>query len=324
MKTYLATLLSLVCMLNAPSVTAQEQAYPSHPIQIVVGFPPGGSADSTARLIGEGLSKELGQPVLVINKPGAGTTIAADFVAKAPADGYTLLLGGNTLVYSPGLLYPTMKSNLAQDFAPIGGVVTIPLILVTRADSPFRDLQQLVAAAKSKPGQLNYGSTGSGVITQIAVEMLASRAGISMTHIPYKGTAPMLTGLLSGDIEIALDVVSSSAPMIQAGKLRGLGVSGLKRSKLLPQTPTIAESGFPGFDAIGWYGLAAPQRTPTAIVQKLNAALQKVLVNPQTQQLLASSGNEVMPGTPAEFQTFLTSERNKWTSTVKQLNIKLD
>jgi len=323
-KICLAALFSLACTLSAPIANAQEQNYPNQPIQIVVGFPPGGSADSTARLIGEGLGKEFGQPVIVVNKPGAGTSIAAEFVAKAPADGYTLLLGGNTLVYGPGLLYPTMKSNLAQDFAPIGGVVTTPLILVTRSDSPFQNVQQLVAAAKSKPGQLNYGSTGSGIITQIAVEMLDARAGISMTHIPYKGTAPMLTAMLSGDIEVAFDVVSSSAPMIQAGRLRGLGISGSKRLKTFPQIPTIAESGYPGFDAIAWYGLAAPQRTPPAVVQKLNTALQKVLANPKTQQTLESTGNEVMSGTPADFQNFLNAERSKWTTAVKQLNIKLD
>jgi tripartite-type tricarboxylate transporter receptor subunit TctC len=311
-------------MLSVSVAKAQEKNYPSQPIQIVVGFPPGGSADSTARIIGEGLSKDLGQPVIVVNKPGAGTSIAAEFVAKAPADGYTLLLGGNTLVYSPGLLYPTMRSNLAQDFAPIGGVVSIPLILVTRSDSPFQDLQQLVSAAKSKPGRLNYGSTGSGIITQIAVEMLGARAGISMTHIPYKGTAPMLTAMLSGDIEVAFDVASSSAPMIQAGKLRGLAVSGAKRLKMFPQIPTVAESGYPGFDAMAWYGLAAPQRIPPSIVQKLNSALQKVLANPQTQQTLASTGNEVMPGTPGDFQALLNTERTKWTTAVKQLNIKLD
>jgi tripartite-type tricarboxylate transporter receptor subunit TctC len=323
-KTRIAVLFSLVFALSAPFAKAEERQYPNQPIQIVVGFPPGGSADTTARIIGEGLGKELGQPVIVVNKPGAGTNIGAQFVSKASADGYTLLFGGNTLVYSPVLLYPTMKANLAQDFAPIGGVVTIPLVLVTRFDSPFRNIQQLVAAAKAKPGQLNYGSTGSGVITQIAVEMLNAKAGISMTHVPYKGTAPMLTGMLSGDIEVAFDVLSSSASMMQAEKLRGLAVSGSKRSKLFPQIPTVAESGYPGFDAIGWYGLAAPRGTSPAIIAKLNAALQKVLANPQTQQTLASTGNEVMPGTPAEFQIFLTAERNKWTDAVKRLNIKLD
>lgn len=324
MKTRLAALLGMACLLSAAATPAQETRFPNQPIQIIVGFPPGGSADTTARIVGEGLGRELGQPVIVVNKPGAGTNIAAQFVSRAPADGYTLLLGSTSQVYSPGLLYPTMKANLAKDFAPIGGVVNVPNILIVKQDAPFQDVKQLVAAAKSRPRQINYGSTGSGVGPQIAMEMLNAQAGIAMTHIPYKGTAPLLTAMLSGDIDVAFDVASSSAPMIQAGKLRGLAVSGARRLKLFPQIPTIAESGYPGFDVTVWYGLVAPQGTPAAIVQKLNAALQKVLAQPQVQNTLAATGNEVMPGSAADFQTFLTSEHKKWNDAVKQLNIKLD
>ncbi|GAB2475803.1 tripartite tricarboxylate transporter substrate binding protein [Comamonas humi] len=304
---------------------AQAQtAFPKQPIQIVVGFTPGGSADTAARIVGEGLGRELGQPVIVVNKPGAGTTIAAQFVSKAPADGYTLLFGGTSLVYSPGLLYPSMKENLATDFAAVGSVVSSPLLLVVRQDSPYQDIRQLMAAAKSKPGQVNYGSTGAGVSPQIAMEMLNARAGASMLHVPYKGTAPMLTAILSGDIEVAFDVASSSVPMVQGGKMRGLAVSGAKRMKVLPQIPTVAESGYPGFDVTAWYGLSAPKGTPAAVVAKLNAALQKVLANPDTQNNLAATGNEVMPGSPADYQAFLNSEHRKWGDAVRQLNIKLD
>lgn len=318
------TLLGLVGALAAAPGFAQDQRFPSQPIQIVVGFTPGGSADTTARIVGDGISRELGQPVVIVNKPGAGTNIAAQFVSKAPADGYTLLFGGTSLVYSPGLLYPSMKANLAKDFTPVGGVVKVPLLLIVKQDSPVRDVKQLMAAARSKPGQVNYGSTGAGVSPQIATEMLNARAGVVMTHIPYKGTAPMLTAMLAGDIDVAFDVASSSGPMIQAGKLRGLAVSGAARLRMFPDIPTIAESGYPGFDVATWYGLVAPQGTPAAVAQKINAALQKVLANPEIGKTLADNGNEVMPGTPAAFQSFLNSEYRKWNDTVKALNIKLD
>ncbi len=324
MKMKCIALLGLACAFTATPGFAQEQRFPSQAIQIVVGFTPGGSADTTARIVGDGLSRELGQPVVVVNKPGAGTNIAAQYVSKAPADGYTLLFGGTSLVYSPGLLYPSMKANLARDFTPVGGVVNAPTILIVRQDSPVRDVKQLVTLARSKPRQINYGSTGAGVSPQIAMEMLNARAGIVMTHVPYKGTAPMLTAMLSGDIDVAFDVASSSAPMIQAGKLRGLAVSGGKRLKLFPNIPTIAESGYPGFDVTTWYGLVAPQGTPAGVVQKLNAALQKVLASPQTQKTLADNGNEVMPGSPAAFHAFLQSEHRKWNDAVKQLDINLD
>lgn len=318
------TLLGLVGALAAAPGFAQDQRFPSQPIQIVVGFTPGGSADTTARIVGDGISRELGQPVVIVNKPGAGTNIAAQFVAKAPADGYTLLFGGTSLVYSPGLLYPSMKANLAKDFTPVGGVVKVPLLLIVKQDSPVRDVKQLMAAARSKPGQVNYGSTGAGVSPQIATEMLNARAGVVMTHIPYKGTAPMLTAMLAGDIDVAFDVASSSGPMIQAGKLRGLAVSSAARLRMFPDIPTIAESGYPGFDVATWYGLVAPQGTPAAVAQKINAALQKVLANPEIGKTLADNGNEVMPGSPAAFQSFLNSEYRKWNDTVKASNIKLD
>ncbi len=318
------TLLGLVGALAAAPGFAQDQRFPSQPIQIVVGFTPGGSADTTARIVGDGISRELGQPVVIVNKPGAGTNIAAQFVSKAPADGYTLLFGGTSLVYSPGLLYPSMKANLAKDFTPVGGVVKVPLLLIVKQDSPVRDVKQLMAAARSKPGQVNYGSTGAGVSPQIATEMLNGKAGVVMTHVPYKGTAPMLTAMLAGDIDVAFDVASSSGPMIQAGKLRGLAVSSAARLRMFPDIPTIAESGYPGFDVATWYGLVAPQGTPAAVAQKINAALQKVLANPEIGKTLADNGNEVMPGSPAAFQSFLNSEYRKWNDTVKALNIKLD
>ncbi len=323
MRHPLVALLGLACTLCAGPALAQAP-YPSQPIQLVVGFPPGGSADTTARIVGEGMGRELGQPVIVVNKPGAGTAIAAQFVVKAPADGYTLLFGGTSLVYSPGLLYPGIKANLAKDFTAVGGVVSVPMILVVRQDSPLRSVQELMAAAKAKPGQINYGSTGAGVSPQIALEMLNAKAGVAMTHVPYKGTAPMLTGMLSGDIDVAFDIASSSGPMIQGGKLRGLAVSGASRLKMLPQIPTVAESGYPGFDVTSWYGLVAPKGTPDAVVQKLNAALQKVLANPETQRTLAASGNDVLPGTPAQFQQFMQGEYAKWTDAVKQLNITVN
>lgn len=322
--TFLSVLGAVVVLSSTIKLAYAQTAFPSQPIQIVVGFPPGGSADNAARVVGDGLGKELGQPVIVVNKPGAGTNIAAQFVSKAPADGYTLLFGGTSLVYSPGLLYPSMKVNLATDFSSIGGVVSSPLLLVVRQDSPYHDIKQLMSAAKAKPGDINYGSTGSGVSPQIAMEMLNARAGVKMTHVPYKGTAPMLTAILAGDVDVAFDVASSSVPMVQAGKMRALAVSSTTRLKFLPQVPTAEEAGYSGFDVTAWYGLSAPKGTPAAVVQKINVALQKVLANREVQSTLAKTGNDVMPGSSKDYQSFLSSEHQKWTTAVKQLGIKLD
>lgn len=318
------SLATVLVLSGSATLAAAQAAFPNQPIQIVVGFTPGGSADTTARIVGDGLGRELGQPVIVVNKPGAGTNIAAQFASKSPADGYTLLFGGTSLVYSPVLLYPGMKANLATDFAAVGGVVSSPILMVVRADSPYKDLKQIMAAAKAKPRALNYGSTGTGVSPQIGMEMLNAKAGVEMTHVPYKGTAPMLTAILGGDIDVAFDVASSSAPMVQAGKMRALAVSSTKRLDILPQVPTVAEAGYPGFDLTTWYGLSAPKGTPEAVIKKINAALQKVLANPETQRTLAATGNEVIPGSPANYQAFLDSEKKKWSDAVKQLNIKLD
>lgn len=315
---------AVLALSGGATLAVAQTAFPSQPIQIVVGFTPGGSADTTARIVGDGLGRELGQPVIVVNKPGAGTNIAAQFVSKSPADGYTLLFGGTSLVYSPVLLYPGMKANLATDFAAVGGVVSSPILMVVKADSPYKELKQIIADAKARPKALNYGSTGAGVSPQIAMEMLSARAGVEMTHVPYKGTAPMLTAILGGDIDVAFDVASSSAPMVQSGKMHALAVSSTKRLDILPQVPTVAEAGYPGFDVSTWYGLSAPKGTPAAVIQKINAALQKVLANRETQRNLASTGNEVMPGSPADYQAFLNSEKKKWSEAVKQLNIKLD
>jgi tripartite-type tricarboxylate transporter receptor subunit TctC len=314
---------SLLAMGAALPLAACAQNYPAKPIRIVVGFPPGGPADLVARVVGEKLAQSLGQPVLVENKPGASQNIAAALVARAPSDGYTLLMGSTAVVVNHHL-YKDMKFDVFRDFAPIGTAARTPLMVVVNNKLPVKNMQELVALTRSKPGSINYGSGVLGSTTHLAVEAFKAQAGIAITNIPYQGGGPMLTDLMGGQVDLAFDTMVASSPLVRSGKLRAIAVTSATRSSIAPDLPTVAESGYPGFEAIGWFGLLAPRGTPEPILQKVHTALQQALADADVARRLEGAGGEVMSGSRAEFQKLMRSESDKWGAVIQRLGIKLD
>ena len=307
----------------APSAFAQQWPEGSRPIHIVVGFPPGGGADVLGRAIAQPLSRELGgATVIVENKPGAGGLTATEAVARSQPDGYTLYIA------TPGsfTIWPTLRKlnyDPAKDFAYISNLVTMPNLLVTTANSPYKDVAGLVAAAKQPGANINYGSGGVGTIGQIAAEQLNQIAGISLKHVPYKGTAPLVTDLVGGVVPITFSDPSAKA-LVDAGKLRLLAVTSNKRSRLFPDTPTMAEQGVKGYDLSNWYGLVAPAGTPPEVVSKLNAAIRKVMVQPEVRSTLEKAGMEAVSTTPQEFTDHVNGERRKWAALIAKAGIKAE
>lgn len=297
-------------------------AYPSKPIRLLVGFAPGGGTDSAARTIAVKLSELVGQTVVVDNRPGAGGNIAADAVANATPDGYTIGLANiGSLAVNPhmpdGTPYKTLK-----DFAMITNGVTFGNILVVRTDSNIKTLAYYIAAAKSKDKPLFYGSPGLGSAGHLAGELLQARTGTSAEHINYRGGGPAMTALLAGDIQAIFASAPTAIPQIKAGKLRALAVTGEKRAKALPDVPTVAELGFPGYQATNWYSFIAPARTPDAIVKKLNEALVTALRDPKTIERLETSAMEPDPTTPQQMRAFVEKEYETWGDVVRKLNLK--
>jgi tripartite-type tricarboxylate transporter receptor subunit TctC len=297
-------------------------AYPSKPIRLLVGFAPGGGTDSAARTIAVKLSELVGQTVVVDNRPGAGGNIAADAVANATPDGYTIGLANiGSLAVNPhmpdGTPYKTLK-----DFAMITNGVTFGNILVVRTDSNIKTLADYIAAAKSKDKPLFYGSPGLGSAGHLAGELLQARTGTSAEHINYRGGGPAMTALLAGDIQAIFASAPTAIPQIKAGKLRALAVTGEKRAKALPDVPTVAELGFPGYQATNWYSFIAPARTPDAIVKKLNEALVTALRDPKTIERLETSAMEPDPTTPQQMRAFVEKEYETWGDVVRKLNLK--
>jgi tripartite-type tricarboxylate transporter receptor subunit TctC len=285
-----------------------EEVYPTKPIRLVVGFPAGGGADNTARLYGNALAREFGQPVIIDNKPGAGTTIAADMVAKAPADGYTLYLGTASVMGSDKILFRNIKYQ-PKDFAPITRLVAAPMILVVNKSTSIKSVAELVARARAQPGKLNYSSSGNGVFTHVAGLYFSRRAGVPMTHVPYKGGAQSAQAVAAGDVELTFGTAPSVRPMIDAGKVVALAVTSAARSPANPQLPTIAESGLQGYDMSAWYGLFAPAATPPEVIQKLFTASRKVMSDAGLQKKFINQGDEVsVSESPAEFQRFAERE----------------
>jgi tripartite-type tricarboxylate transporter receptor subunit TctC len=297
-------------------------AYPSKPIRLLVGFAPGGGTDSAARTIAVKLSELVGQTVVVDNRPGAGGNIAADAVANAAPDGYTIGLANiGSLAVNPhmpdGTPYKTLK-----DFAMITNGVTFGNILVVRTDSSIKTLADYIAAAKNKNKPLFYGSPGLGSAGHLAGELLQARTGTSAEHINYKGGGPAMTALLAGDIQAIFASAPTAIPQIKGGKLRAIAVTGEKRAQALPDVPTVAELGFPGYQATNWYSFIAPARTPDAIVKKLNEALVAALRDPKTIERLETSAMEPDPGTPEQMRAFVEKEYETWGDVVRKLNLK--
>jgi tripartite-type tricarboxylate transporter receptor subunit TctC len=302
---------TLAAVLAVAAASAIAQSYPSRPVRMVVPLSPGGFADVPARVIAPRLSEALGQTVFVENKPGAGATIGTDFVAKAKPDGYTVLFTGTPHVISPAL-YKNLPYDPLKDFAPVMLVASGPYVLVVNPQLPVRSVQELVAAAKAQPGRIDYASSGNGSAQHLVSAMFASMAGIELTHVPYKGSGPAMQDLLSGQVKVSFAGIPNVMPSLRSGKLRALAVSTPKRSPDLPDVPTVAEAGVPGYDATLWLALLAPAGTPGDVVQKLYAEATKTLREPEVQKAIAATGVEVNIVGPQELPAFLQSEADKW------------
>jgi tripartite-type tricarboxylate transporter receptor subunit TctC len=315
----------LICALLALPVAsfAADAPYPTKPIRILVGYPPGGAVDVVARTLGQQLSSSLGQPVIIENKPGAGTNIAVKSLIDSAPDGYTLMLTANALAANMALYQPP-PFDAEKDVAPVALVGRIPVVIAANAASEINSLAKLIAVAKAKPGTVNYASPGNGSTPHLAVELFAHAAGITLAHVPYKGGAPAITDVLGGQLPLVAVNALEVVPHVKAGKLRVLAVMSPARSAMLPDTPTIAESGFPGFEAAVWYGVIAPAKTPPAAIAKLDAAIKAALDAGEVKGRIATVGGEVTYGTPAQFGSLIKSERARYEKLVREANIRLD
>ena len=307
-------------LMSMISVGLAQQVYPNKPIRLVVPYPAGGGADGLARMIGNKLESKLGQTVVIDNKPGANTMLASSEVARAKADGYTLLYVASSFTINPSLYkvpYDTEKA-----FAPVGMVAEVPLIIIRNHKVPYNTVQELIAAAKAKPGSINYASYGQGSPAHLGGELLESLAGIEMMHIPYKGSAPALADLLGGQVNVAFSSIEPALALISTSKVHPIAVMTKKRIGALPNVPTVAEL-IPGFEAIGWNGIVAPAGTPPAIVAKLNAAINESLSDADVQAKYAKQGVEADPMSPEAFSKLISSEIAKWGDVVKKAGVKV-
>ena len=296
--------------------TGSGQAYPSKPVRIVVPFPPGGVSDVFARILGQKLTASLGQPFLVDNRGGAGGNIGTDMVAKSPPNGYTLLITSSALAINPGL-YPKLPYDLKRDFAPITLIATVPNILCIHPSLPVKSVRELIALAKARPGQLNFASSSSGSSNHLSGELLNATAGVKITHVPYKGGGPMLTALLSGEVTIGFLTPVNALSPIKAGRFRALAVTSLKRLQVLPDVPTMIESGVKDFESIQWFAALAPAGTPRDIVTRLNAELAKALNAPDMRERAAAEGAELAGSSPDALAAFLDTEVAKWARVIR-------
>jgi tripartite-type tricarboxylate transporter receptor subunit TctC len=313
-----------VAMVSMTPTAMAQTPYPSKPIRLIVPFTPGGSTDILARSIGQELTKAWGQSVIIDNVPGAGGSIGADKVAKAPADGYTLLMGHiGTLAVNPSL-YPKLPYNPVKDFAPVAWVARVPNILVVNSAVPVKSVQDLVAYAKSKPGQLSYGSGGNGSAANLATEYFKMQTGTAIVHIPYRGTAPAVTDLIGGQIQLVFTGAPAVLGHIKSGQLHALAVSSPKRLDAMPDLPTVAESGYKNFEADQWYGVVAPAGTPKDIVQKLNAQINVALNSPELKKRLSAEGAIATPESPEAFGKLIANEIARWQPVISSGRVKAD
>ncbi|MFO1314726.1 MAG: tripartite tricarboxylate transporter substrate binding protein [Burkholderiales bacterium] len=321
--TWLGRLAALACLVLFATV-AHAQTYPSRPIRLVVPFPPGGATDILGRAFAQKLSDQLGQQVIVDNKPGAGGTIGSDLVAKSAPDGYTLLMATTSTHSIAPSLYASLPYDPVRDFVPVAHVADSTNLLVVGATVPANNVRELIALAKAQPGKLNYASSGSGTIVHLTAELFSSMAGIQMTHVPYKGTALAVPDIMSGQVTMIFDNIVSAQPGLKTGKVKALAISGTRRSPLAPDLPTVAESGLPGFASDTYFGLFAPAGTPRAIVDRLNADANRILAQPDFRERLASLGADTAGGTSEAFAALIQSERDKWAKVVKASGAKAE
>ena len=309
--------------LAALPALAQQGAYPDHPVRIVVPFAPGGSADVYGRFIAQRLQTALGQAFVVDNRPGGGSVIGTDAVAKAAPDGYTLLLMSNTHTVNESLI-PNKTFQLMRDFVPVAPINYSDLVLVARQGLPYKTLGELIKAAKAKPGSMSYASSGPGTPYHMAGELFKEMAGISLVHIPYKGSAGARTDVLGGQLELMFDAIPTMAEHIKGGKVKALATTGRTRSAVLPDVPTMAEAGVPGYETTIWLGLMAPRGTPQAVVDRLNAEVAKITSNPEVRKAWAAQGTTPMTMGPDEFARYMNDDIVKWARIVKVSGAKAD
>ena len=313
----------LVLLLLCVATQAFAQTYPLKPIRIVVPYPPGGFNDTLGRTLAAKFQEAWGQPVFVENKPGANTVIGSDYVAKSQPDGYTLLIVAFPFAVTPSLL-KAMPYDTLKDFQPVILAATSPNLLVVNPEVPIHTVKELIAAAKAKPQSLSYASTGNGSSNHISMELFKSLAGVDIVHIPYKGSAPAVTDLLGGQVQVMFDNVPNVLPHVKAGKLRALAVSGAKRTPLAPDVPTVAEAGVPGYELTVWFGLVAPAATPREVVQKLNAESLRILAMPDVRERFLAQGVEPQGSTPEQFAEHIRSQMAKWSKVVRDAGVKAE
>jgi tripartite-type tricarboxylate transporter receptor subunit TctC len=304
-------------MLLCLAVSAPAQTYPSRPVRIIIPLSSGGTTDVPGRIVAQRLSESLGQQFFVENRPGAGGIIGADAVAKAKPDGYTLLLTATPHVITPGL-YKSMPYNAVTDFAPVTRIASGPYVLVVHPSLGVNSIRELVALAKAQPGKIDFASSGNGSAQHLVGALFASMAGVNINHVPYKGSGPATADMISGIVKLGFPGTPIAIPHLKAGRLKALGVTTSRRSAQLPDVPTIAEAGVPGYEAIVWVGLLAPLATPREIINRLNAEIVKMLRQPEVEQLLQASGVDPTPTTPEEFGAYVKSEFDKWQKVVKE------
>lgn len=302
---------------------AFAQAWPAKPISLVVPFPPGGTTDVLARSVAQKLSEALGQQVIVENKPGAGATLGADYVAKARPDGYTLLMGAVHHTIAPAV-FKKLAYDFQKDFAPITVVAAVPNVLVVNNEVPAKSVKELIALAKSQPGKLNYGSNGNGTAQHLIGTQFQNMAGIDLVHVPYKGSGPLTTDLIGGQVTMSFDTITPVLPHIKAGKLRALAVTTAKRSAALPDVPTIAEAALPGFDLGSWFGIVAPAATPKEVVARLHTEIAKALKSDDIKARFAEIGAEPVGNTPDEMRAQIAAETAKFAKLVKDAKVSIE
>ena len=311
--------LILACAFAAGAAsTAWPQAgYPNRPVKIIVAFPPGQATDQTARALAQKMSESLGQQFFIENRPGAASIIGSEAAAKAPNDGYTLFMGSSgSLAVNPGM-YAKLPYDAVRDFAPIAQAMKVPFFIVVRNDFPANTVKDLVAYLKANPERVNYGSAGSGASNHLSTELFKSVAGVSMIHVPYKGSPPAVTDLLGGQIGLMFETGPLVLPHVKSGRLKFIAVGSTQRSSALPELPTIAESGYPGFETVGWAGLLAPAGTPRDIIAKLNAEAVRILAQAELKERFVAMGAELVSSTPEEFGAYIKSETAKWGKVIR-------
>ena len=317
-------MLAIAACALAGVAPAHAESYPTKPIKLVIPYAVGGSTDQTGRLLAKSLSERLGQPIVVENRAGAGGTVGHDFVAKAPADGYTLLFSAaGPLTVTPHT-YAKLSYDPIKSFEPISLVATQPLLLVVKPELKVNSVDELIALAKSKPGKLSYGSFGNGSAAHLAGEYFKTLTGVDMVHVPYKGSGPALVDLVAGQIDLMFDVFSTAAPLVKGGKLRAIAITSSERSPQFPQVPTMQQAGVAGFEAGTWFGVLAPAGTPKPIIDKLSTEVNAALGEKELRDTLAAQGANVRGGTPEQFRTYFLAEYDKWGKIVKSAGVTAD